>query len=85
MYCLLRFVLVVKNRDLFKLNSDIHGFSKRYDKDFHLPSEKLKSYQRGVFHSAIKKYNHILKTIKELSHDEKQLRLTLKRFIMSLS
>ena len=26
MYCLLRFV--VKNRDLFKLNSDIHGFSK---------------------------------------------------------
>jgi len=27
MYCFLRFV--VKNRDLFKLNTDIHGFSKK--------------------------------------------------------
>jgi len=27
-------MFVVKNRDLFKLNSDIHGFSTRYDNDF---------------------------------------------------
>ena len=35
MYSLLMFI--VKNGDLFKLNSDIHGLNTRYDKDFHLP------------------------------------------------
>jgi len=81
MYCLLMFV--VKNRDLFKLNSVIHGFCKRYDNDFHLPSAKLKLFQKGVFHSGIKTYSHLLKTIKELSHDVKELRLAMKRFIIS--
>jgi len=83
MYCLLRFV--VKNRDLFKLNSDIRGFSKRYDNDFQLPSAKLKLLQKGVFHSRIKTLSYLLKTIKELSHDEKQLSLAMKRFIVSNS
>jgi hypothetical protein len=43
-YCLL--VFVVKNRSFFKLNSDIHGFSARYDNDFHLPSANLKLLHR---------------------------------------
>jgi hypothetical protein len=77
---LLRFV--VKNRDLFKLNSDIHGFSTRYDNDFHLPSAKLKLFQKGVFHSGIKTYNHLPKTIKKPPHDVKQFRLALKRVII---
>jgi hypothetical protein len=46
-YCLLMFV--GKNRNLFKLNFDVHGFSTRYDNDFHLPSAKLKLFQKGVF------------------------------------
>jgi hypothetical protein len=65
-YPLLMFV--VKNRDLFKLNSDIHGLNTRYDKDFHLPSANLKLFQKGVFYSGIKTCNHLPKTIKELSH-----------------
>jgi len=39
-------MFVVKNRDLFKLNSDIHRFNRRYAKDFHLPSAKLKLFQK---------------------------------------
>ena len=76
---------VVKNRDLFKLNSDIHGSSTRYDNDFHLPSAKLKLFHKEVFYSGIKTYSHLPKTIKELSHDVKQFRLALKRFIISNS
>jgi hypothetical protein len=79
-YSLLMFVL--KNRDLFKLNSNIHGFSTRHDNDFHLPSEKLKLFQEGVFYSGIKTYNHLPKTIKKLSHDVKQFGLALRRFII---
>jgi len=67
MYSLL--IFVVKNRDLFKLNSDIHGFSTRFGNDFHLPSAKLKLVQEGIFYSGIKTYNHLPKTIKKLSHD----------------
>ena len=82
-YSLLTFV--VKNRDLFKLNSDIHKLNTRYGKDFHLPSAKLKLFQKGVFYSGIKTYSHLPKSIKELSHDVKQFRLALKRFIISKS
>jgi len=78
-------MFVVKNRDLFKLNSIIHGFSKRYCNVLHLPSGKLKLFQKGFFHSGIKTYSYLLKTIKELSHDVKQLRLAMKRFIISNS
>jgi hypothetical protein len=67
-------MFVVKNRSLFKLNSDIHGFSTRYDNDFHLPLANLKLFQKGVFYSGIKTYNHLPKTTKELSHDVKQFR-----------
>jgi hypothetical protein len=74
-------MFVVKYRNLFKLNFDIHGFSTRYDNDFHLPSAKLKLFQKGVFYSGIKAYSHLPKTIKELLHDVKQFRLALKRFI----
>jgi hypothetical protein len=78
-------MFVVKNRDLFKLNSDIHGFNTKYDSDFHLPSAKLNLCQKGVFYSGIKTYIHLPKTIKKLSHDVKQFRLALKRFIISNS
>jgi hypothetical protein len=60
-YSLLMFV--VKNRSLFKLNSDIHGFGTRYDNDFHLPATNLKLFQKGVFYSGIKTYNHYQRTI----------------------
>ena len=82
-YSILMFVF--KNTDLFKLNYDIHGLSTRYDNDYHLPSAKLKLFQKGVFYSGIKTYNHLPKTIKDISHDVKQFRLALKRFIISNS
>jgi hypothetical protein len=64
-----------------QLQYDIHGFSTRYDDDFHLPSAKLKLFQKGVFYSGIKTCNHLPKTIKELSHDVRQFNLALKRFM----
>jgi hypothetical protein len=51
-YSLLMFV--VKNRNLSKLNSDIHGFGTRYDNDFHLPSTNLKLFQNGFFIQELK-------------------------------
>jgi hypothetical protein len=78
-------MFVVKNRSLFKLNSDIHVFGTRYDNDFHLPATNIKLFQKGVFYSGIKTYNHLPKNIKELSQDVNQFRLALERFIISNS
>jgi hypothetical protein len=50
-----------------------------------LPSANLKLFQKGVFYAGIKTWNHLPQTIKELSHDAKQFRLALKRFIISNS
>jgi hypothetical protein len=64
-------MFVVKNRDLFELNSDIYKISTKYNNDHHLLSAELKLFQKGVFYSGIKMYNHLPSTIKELSCDVK--------------
>jgi hypothetical protein len=46
-YSLLMFV--VKNTDLFELNSDIRKINARYNNDLHLPSAQLNLFQKGVF------------------------------------
>ena len=64
--------------------SDIHGFTTRYDNDFHLPSAKLKLFQKRVSYSGIKTCSHLPKTIKELSHYVKQFSFTLKSFLYQI-
>jgi hypothetical protein len=54
------------------------------DNDLHLPSANIKLFQKGISF-VIKTYSLLPKTIKELSHDVKQFRLALKRFIISNS
>jgi hypothetical protein len=78
-------MFVVKNRDLFKLNSDIHKINTRYNNDFHLPSAQSELLEKGVLFSGIKMYNHLPLTIKGLLHDVKRFRRALKRFIQSNS
>ena len=70
-------MFVVKNGELFKLNSDIHHITTRYN-DFHLPSTQLNLFQRGVLYSGVKMYNHLPLSIKDFSHDIKR---DLKGFI----
>ena len=74
-------MFVVKNRELFRLNSDIHYFATRYNNNFHLPSTQLTLLQRGVHYSGIKMFNHLPLSIKNLSHDIKRFKRTLKGFI----
>ena len=48
-------MFVVKNRDLFELNSDIHKIITSYNNDLQLPSAQLKLFQKGVFYSGFKR------------------------------
>ena len=76
---------VVKNIELFKLKSGTCHIETRYNNDFHSPSAKLNLFQKGVFYSGIKLFNHLPSGIKDLSHDIKQFKGALKRFTHSNS
>jgi len=64
-------MFVVKNRYLFKSNSDAYNLSTRHTSDLHLPTSYLTNFQNGVFYSGIKMYIHIPQSLKELSRDVK--------------
>jgi len=52
-------MFAVKNRYLFKSNSDVHNLSTPYNSDLHLPTANLTIFQKGVFYSGNKLYNHL--------------------------
>jgi len=47
-----------------------------------LPTANLTIFQKGVSYSGIKMYNHLPKSLKELSPDVRQFRLALKRILL---
>jgi len=73
-YILSLLMFAVKNRELFKSNSDIHHIGTRYNNDLYLPSTQLNLFQKGVYYSGIKIYNHLPLSIKDLSHDMKHFK-----------
>jgi hypothetical protein len=51
-YLLTLLMFVVKNKELFKMNSDVHNFNTRSSYDLHLPTANLTVFQKGVWYSA---------------------------------
>ena len=52
-------LFVVRHKDLFTENSDVHDLNTRFKHDLHLPSTNLTLVQRGVLHSGSKIFNHL--------------------------
>jgi len=75
-------MFVIKHRDFFPSNSDIHDRNTRYNHNLHLPTTNLTLIQKGVLHSGIKIYNHLPTHIKTLSKDPKHFKLKLKSFLL---
>jgi len=49
--------------------------------DLYIPAN-LAIYQKGVYYSGIKIYNHLLTAIKDLSGVKKKFKLALKRYVL---
>jgi len=73
-------VFVVKNKYLFKTNSDVHSFNTRAHYDLHIPPANLTVFQNRVQHSGINIYNYLPPTIKQLSNDISKFKAALKDF-----
>ena len=54
----------------------------RQTSDLYVPSSNLAMYQKGVYYSGIKIYNHLPTAIKDLSGDKNKFKLALKRYLL---
>jgi len=79
-YSLLLFV--TKNKDQFLSNLQVHKINRRQTFDLYVPTANLTVYQKGVYYSGIKMYNHLPTAIKDLSDDKNKFKLALKRYLL---
>jgi len=70
-------LFVTKHKDLFLSNSQVHKINTRQTFDLYLPTANLTIYQKGIYYSEIKIYNHLPTAIKDLSADKNKFKLTL--------
>ena len=75
-------IFVVKNKDLFLSNSEIHTIDTRNNSNLHIPHTNLTLLQKGVLYSGCKIYNRLPPYIKSLSNDLKRFKSSLKGYLM---
>ena len=75
-------IFVIKNRDLFLSNSEIHNINIWINYNLHLTSTNITLVQKGVLYSGSTIYNHLQLHIKNLSKDTKLFKSTLKNFLL---
>jgi hypothetical protein len=64
------------------MNSDIHSLNTRSNHDLHIPVANLTVFQKGVWYSGIKIYNHLPPAFKQLSRDIPKFKAALKDFCL---
>jgi hypothetical protein len=79
-FLILRFVL--KNRNLFITNYDMHNVQTRYKDTLYFPSSSLSLYQKGVYYTGIKIFNKLPPELKELVQTPKIFKSSLKRYLV---
>ena len=74
-------LFVVKNKDLYSTNQEIHNINTRCNINWHLPVCNLTLFQKGACFSGINLFKHLPPKIKSLSNEIKLFKPTLKRFL----
>jgi hypothetical protein len=74
---------VVKNENLFLLNSENHTKSTRQFNNFYQSITNLTIYQRGVYYMGIKIFNNIPPYIKDISNNIRKFETCLKQFLFT--
>jgi hypothetical protein len=81
-YILSLSLFVVKNIEEIISNSKVHSINTHHRSDLYPPSTILSKYQRGVYYSGFKIFNHLPQNIKNLSWNIKKIKSALKRFLL---
>jgi hypothetical protein len=75
-------ILPIQSQYIFPIFSFVTKTNKRQSSDLYLPTENLALYQKCVYYSGIKIYNHLPTAIKDLSDDKNKFKLALKRYLL---
>ena len=78
-------IFVINNKDLYKVNLEIHSINTRQNSSLYQPSSNLTTYHKGIYYFGIKVFNSLPYHIKNLSHKTKQFKSTLKSFLYTNS
>ena len=76
---------VIKNRELYGTNRDVHGLTARNSFDLHLPSVNMTVVQRGVLYSGCKVFNKLPTHTKNLLDNPRHLKKRLKSYLLDLT
>jgi hypothetical protein len=78
-------LFITKNKDQFSPNSHVHTINTRHSNNLYVPVANLTLYQKGVYYSGIKIFNHLPTTIKNLSDDKNKFQIALRKFLVNNS
>ena len=67
-FSVLLLLFVVKNKDLYTTNQEIHNITTRLNTNLHPPVSNLTVFQKGAYYSGIKLFSHLQLEIKSLSN-----------------
>jgi len=70
---------VIKKKDLYKSNFEIHNINTSHGTDVHPPTSNLTTFQKGAFYFGIKVFNLLALEIKH-----RRCRTVSKRFLLML-
>jgi hypothetical protein len=78
-------LFVVKNKNYFQTNVEIHDINTRTKSNLHQALSHLSKYQKGTHCIGIKVFNNVPARIKDPSHSIRQLESALRAFLYSYS
>ena len=75
-------MFVVKHKDIFTFNVELHKINTRHKLDLHVPSGNLTTVQKWVYYSAITLLNSLPLRTKKVAHNANKYKHELKKFLV---
>ena len=78
-------LFVIKNKNFFTLNLEIHTKSTRQLNNFYQPVTNYTIHQRGVHYMGIRIFNNLSPHIKDITKDARKFEICSRRFLHIIS
>jgi hypothetical protein len=75
-------MFVVKHKDIFTFNIELHKINTHHKMDLHVLSVNLKKKKKGVCYSCITLFNSLPLCIKKVAHNTNKFKHELKTFLI---
>jgi hypothetical protein len=72
---------MIRNKNQFLLNSELHHIDTRQQANFHQPSVNMAKYQKGVYYLGVNIFNVLPSYIKTEFENPKKFKVVLQKFL----